>query len=464
MISKNRFYFYLHKIHILIKNILRLFDFICNKLNQYLLNIKDQSLTKSQKEEAFDCIRYLILNENNSLPFKYSIERLNTIILNENNSFKNENLFSFWASFKEYFISQNEKDSIRLLNILSENLLNQSLSHYQLLNLYTIVLRTGRFEFAYLIRNASQDELIKNYKKYKKINKDIIYKIVSIYLERKDDENSLKYFKLIKDTKNKKYKNFCYFVRLLYSSDFCLNKFIKIENFNNEIDTLYGDTINNKNIALVGPGNFESIDGELIDSHDLVIRLNYEDSLKYASPIKKGTKCNITYFSGGQTTFLLENKISDWPKDITWLVTKVNNVIELIKLKFFRFGNLSTNVRSFIHQDINLYHGSLNLLPNILLDLIRFNAKSIKVFHSDLYLTLLPSKGYYEDYNNEVITAIRGFSFSHDPLTQYFLTNTLWKNNKIIGDQYFDTVMNMDALSYMKNLEKKYKKIILESI
>ena len=462
--SEKKVVLYYHKLHNVIQKFFILIEFIFYKINKYLLNIKDQSLTKSQKEEAFDCIRYLILNENNSLPFKYSIERLNTIILNENNSIKNENMFSFWVSFKEYFLSQNEEDSIRLLKILSNNLINQSLSHFELLNLYTIVLRTGRFEFAYLIRNASQVELIKNYEKYKKINKDIIYKIVSIYLERNDYENSLKYFKLIKDTKNQKYKNFCYYIRLLYSSDFCLNKFIKIENFNNEIDTLYGDTINNKNIALVGPGNFENIDGELIDSHDLVIRLNYENTLKYASPIKKGTKCNITYFSGGQTTFFLENKISDWPKGITWLVTKVNDVIEPIKLKFLRFGDLSTNVRSFIHQDFNLYHGTLNLLPNILLDLVRFNATSIKVFHSDLYLTLLPSKGYYEDYNNEVITAIRGFSFSHDPLTQYFLTNTLWKNNKIIGDQYFDTVMNMDALSYMKNLEKKYKKIILESI
>ena len=111
-----------------------------------------------------------------------------------------------------------------------------------------------------------------------------------------------------------------------------------------------------------------------------------------------------------------------------------------------------------------MYHGSLNLLPNILLDLVRFNAKSIKVFHSDLYLTLIPSKGYYENFNNEVITAIRGFSFSHDPLTQYFITNTLWKNNKIFGDQYFENVMTLDALTYMKILEMKYSKIILESI
>ena len=455
---------YYNKLLNLIQKIFILSEFIYYKINQNLFNIKDTSISKAQKEEAFDCIRYLIINENNSLPFKYSIKRLNAIILNENNSCKNENMFSFWVTFKEYFLSQNEEDSIRLLNILSNNLINQSLSHYQLLNLYTIVLRTGRFQFAYFIRNASQDELIKNFIKYKKINKDIIYKIVSIYLERKDDENSLKYFKLIKGTKNKKYNNFCYYIRLLYSSDFCLNKLIKIENFNNEVDKLYGDAIINKNIALVGPGNFESIDGELIDSHDLVIRLNYEDTLKYASPIKKGTKCNITYFSGGQTTFFLENKISNWPKDITWLVTKVNNVIALIKLKFFRFGNISTNIRSFIHQDSNLYHGSLNLLPNILLDLVRFNAKSIKVFHSDLYLTLLPSKGYYENFNNEVITAIRGFSYSHDPLTQYFITNTLWKNNKIIGDEYFENVMTLDALTYMKILEMKYSKIILESI
>lgn len=455
---------YYNKLLNLIQKIFILSEFIYYKINQNLFNINDTSISKAQKEEAFDCIRYLIINENNSLPFKYSIKRLNAIILNENNSCKNENMFSFWVTFKEYFLSKNEPDSISLLNNLSKNLLNQSLSHYQLLNLYTIVLRTGRFQFAYFIRNASQDELLKNFIKYKKINKDIIYKIVSIYLERKDDENSLKYFKLIKGTKNKKYKNFCYYIRLLYSSDFCLNKLIKIENFNNEVDKLYGDAIINKNIALVGPGNFESIDGELIDSHDLVIRLNYEDTLKYASPIKKGTKCNITYFSGGQTTFFLENKISNWPKDITWLVTKVNNLIENIKLKFFRFGNITTNIRSFIHQDSNLYHGSLNLLPNILLDLVRFNAKSIKVFHSDLYLTLLPSKGYYENFNNEVITAIRGFSFSHDPLTQYFITNTLWKNNKIIGDKYFENVMTMDALSYMKNLEQKYFKIILESI
>ena len=58
----------------------------------------------------------------------------------------------------------------------------------------------------------------------------------------------------------------------------------------------YKNLVKNKNVALVGPASSiaGSKNGELIDSHDIVVRLNYA---KIQNKEDSGSKTNIIYYA-----------------------------------------------------------------------------------------------------------------------------------------------------------------------
>lgn len=119
-----------------------------------------------------------------------------------------------------------------------------------------------------------------------------------------------------------------------------------------------------------------------------------------------------------------------------------------------------TRVTEWRHHPV--FKGSFNLMPIVALDLALFDIESIKVYHSDLMLTVSRQKGYYpvsfkrfNDIGSMKQVMLSG-SINHDPIQQYRTLNSLWRNEQISGDARFLEVMEMGLDLYLCELERVY--------
>ena len=212
-----------------------------------------------------------------------------------------------------------------------------------------------------------------------------------------------------------------------------------------------------KTIAIVGPAPTEALDAEDIDRHDLVVRLNHSYEGKGTDPKHKGLRTDITCFNGEQALNFMVEREGLLPSEVTWACFKSPDLISHAKDK-----NNGKNARSLITFYQQQFHGDFNMMPIVALDLWLFNARSIKVYHTDLMLTAGRQKGYYPSSFNRsddiasMRQVFRRGSIVHDPIQQYRTLNRLWFNKRITGDPRFIDVMQMGLDGYLCELERVY--------
>ena len=155
-----------------------------------------------------------------------------------------------------------------------------------------------------------------------------------------------------------------------------------------------------------------------------------------------------------------------WPLDNSWIVGKVLSQAEVVlkKLSADGINTKHLNGRSIERIDKALFNGSLHGLPNIIIDVLRFNPKKIFLYHFDMMLTKERVAGYFtpdsEEENKNIkhltnnrLTGLAG----HDPVTQFVILKSFWKRGIIEGDFRFEEVIKMEIKDYMKNLQKNYR-------
>ena len=220
----------------------------------------------------------------------------------------------------------------------------------------------------------------------------------------------------------------------------------------------FADYLAGKSIAIVGPAPTEALDGEEIDSHDIVVRLNHIIEGKGTDPEHKGLRTDITCFSGVHARNFMNERNGILPREIFWACFKTRGMARHVKE-----ANTDKQVRDHITFFQPKFHGLFNLMPTVALDLALFNAKSIKIYHTDLMLTVARQKGYIQKSFNMPSEDIEGMkkdfrssSILHDPILQYRTFHKLWRTKKITGDARFVEVMEMGLDAFLCELERVY--------
>jgi hypothetical protein len=219
-----------------------------------------------------------------------------------------------------------------------------------------------------------------------------------------------------------------------------------------------------KSIAIVGPAPTEALDAEEIDSHDIVVRLNHSFEGKGTDPEHKGLRTDISCFNGEQAESFMNERNGIMPREISWGCFK-SPIWRLTcdVLRYVKEANTDKQARAHITFHHPQFHGSFNMIPIVALDLSLFNAKSIKIYHTDLMLTVARQKGYYpESFNippediERMKRNFRSISVQHDPIQQYRILHKLWRTKKITGDARFVEVMGVGLDAYLCELERMY--------
>ena len=230
-----------------------------------------------------------------------------------------------------------------------------------------------------------------------------------------------------------------------------------ILNNDSDNDEKFNKYIEKKKIAVVSPKLVNIKDGYKIDNADVVIRTNY----KIGNTTFKGSKTDISYFNRETSQQIKEQGCIEWPLDLKWAVGRAQNYMDTIvkRISSDGFNVKNLNIRALKRVDNALFYGSLLMLPNIIIDLLRHNPKEIFLYHFDLLLSKDRIPGYFSDVNNSKqlhLKLIRNLPL-HDPVVNFKILKLFWIKGLIKGDQDFENVMKMDIKDYMKNLQKNYR-------
>jgi hypothetical protein len=230
-----------------------------------------------------------------------------------------------------------------------------------------------------------------------------------------------------------------------------------------EDDLAYSKYVSGKRVALVGPARTDSRDADEIDGFDLVIRCNYKETGVGVDPEIKGLRCDVSYYNSAQAKFIYETNPHDtFPRTLDWLVCKHGARSAKLE-KWIQTLPGSSDERARVRPsrtfEIPLFAGTLNAVPNAVLDLLGLGVGEIKIFHSDLMLTVDRAANYDPQVKNTedaLYLAVKSFAGAHDPITQYALLKTLYDSGTITGDAGFSTAMSLGEKSYMAALQVAY--------
>lgn len=240
--------------------------------------------------------------------------------------------------------------------------------------------------------------------------------------------------------------------------------YIKLKDFesfksyfgSNEGVTGFTKFLKNQSVAIVGPSRRNYLPISEINSHDVVIRFNYFYSKSISGKTKNEIRADIVYYDNEGTNVIIEKYDGIFPKDVKCVCLKWNG-----DLDFFRIKNPGKEIRKVSSFQEFSFHGTLNLLPITLLDLIYFSPREVNIYNLDFMLVIGRAKGYRpnDDLNHKGIgerERFRRASVTHDPFTQYLIVRQLWLFKFIKGDPIFNAIMEMGAEEFALRLENTY--------
>ncbi|KAF5083754.1 hypothetical protein DSECCO2_85560 [anaerobic digester metagenome] len=343
------------------------------------------------------------------------------------------------------------------------------LEHWELLHMYTLTLRVGLFEVAYAIRSKALDIAISYLSEDKKMDGYKYISALSALLERGHYYTFQQKLGLLGEEFEEEKQKLIHLLNIIQSQN---NQSLLPKDINsdlNEEDIIFHQFVKGKSVAIVGPARTDKPDAIHIDSHDLVVRTNYKEKGECVDPIIKGLRCDITYFNGETVERLCKQDIINWPDGISWAIFKSDSdnhkLVAILRENSKKIDLMKKAIDYLQSRNMYMLYGtffnlSLMAIPNIIMDLLRFDPKKISIFHADLMLSVGTIPQYlpkdFEYANSMKKYFLMTISRSHDPVTQYWILHELWKNGKFEGDNRFNEIMSLGELEYMKQLQKIY--------
>ena len=234
------------------------------------------------------------------------------------------------------------------------------------------------------------------------------------------------------------------------------------------VSNAFHEYIAGKSIALVGPSPVEPSkkQDKIIDSHDVVIRLN--DPYYYQCSGTLGSRSNIAFFNGQKAEKFLNGpqSLSD---DLRFVVFKT----ESQALRFRERQECSSRVITF---PVNSYKSLYNMIPVVILDLLLFSPSTINLFGVNLWLNPAKIPGYqYQSDAKSDIHRLDKLSFTrlgrlspedrnriihdfihHNPFAQFSLLKFLSSQRILGGDEHFINIISLTHMEYATKLQSVY--------
>ena len=395
---------------------------------------------------------------------------------------RSDNIISkWWSNFVVLSCLNDEKK----FDQLNKSLINQiedsnfdSLEYWEIINISVFSCGLGLIDLGYHLRKKAIKVALNYPLVFDKYNSWKLKAKLSALLEtfnynefdqllpllkKRSKKVYFGFYKKIKKRWAEEHSQLNYLRRVMEINKLPVNK--NLTDFDNLADLKFRKLIEGKKIAIVGPVETDQKNGHEIDSHEIVIRFNQLKKDGAGNPIIKGSRCDITYLSGGTAELLKKNGVTSWSSNVPWIICKEISSLSGVIEKFKSDGTdlKSQNFRALKPVDLAVLKGNLLYVPNVVLDILRFAPAKISIFHVDLYLTGKKNEAYsanlpsgYEKWVPIVI------SKNHDIISQYLILEQFWKKGLIKGDKRFEEIMKMGEEKYNNEYQKIYRKKIMQ--
>ena len=218
------------------------------------------------------------------------------------------------------------------------------------------------------------------------------------------------------------------------------------------LEQKFASYIENKSVAIVGPVDSGLNLGDEIDSYDIVLRFNYmgRDKLSQNS---FGKKTNISFYIEARLLRdRIESKKVNWLNELDWVIVDSPHSLDDIA-----FTGVTKPIRKryyAAHPFANpMLKGAPSGIQRVILDLMRFNVKKIKVFNTNLFL----ENNYDKNYVSRGKLGVKYFNFHwHDPLSNFLFLKRLHSFSLIEVDEILNNILKMSKEEYAKALELRY--------
>ena len=231
----------------------------------------------------------------------------------------------------------------------------------------------------------------------------------------------------------------------------------------------FHEYIAGKSIALVGPSPPENSSNQsnIIDSHDVVVRLN--DPCFYALNGTLGRRTNIAFFNGQKAEkFLVSSQLV--PDDLLFVVFKSESQAH----RFRKRQNCQSRVCIF---PFNSYRSHYNMVQVTILDLLAFGPSIINLYGVNLWLNPAKIAGYQSQSgaqcnwlspDREVLPGgspalspedrnrITNDFIQHNPFSQFSLLKFLYTQGILGGDNQFVDIVSLTHREYASRLQFVY--------
>lgn len=325
---------------------------------------------------------------------------------------------------------------------------NESFSFHNISGVFWLVLfkilSLGlRIESAYIAREISKCFFIGNKERfYKKNNPMYLYSL------RAYSEENLKEFDLNGFT-NKNYSIAQSYSKLYQGEK---NSFIyDYQDIINEKDLMFSKYIKNKSVAVVAPVDTGLMNGKEIDSYDVVIRMNSLRSNRFNKD-NFGKKQNVVYY----IPKAINNQFDD--------VFEIKDSFDFICYQGFEghknrdrlFHDAKFRQSYILHfkrANNIFFSGNPNAAQRIILDIIGFKPKSIKLFNMNLWIENIPNDAYFYKQSFSPVNLI-----CHDVFSNFAFTKRMYELNYIEVDKVLEDVLSLSLDEYASILNDRYGK------
>ncbi len=317
----------------------------------------------------------------------------------------------------------------------------------KLLLLYYIFVNYGLFRAGYLIREKAIESAYINQGEAQ-TNKGLLIKALTGSFDNNDSNSSKKLLKALSGLcQEEEHRDYVFFENMF--KDGKPDSLVIPSHKFKALDYAYLDLIKGKSIAIVGPAPCISENQDEINSHDIIVRMNYYGLHQHYDK-NHNPRTDVSYYNKQLPQIIDAAGRNDFFNDLSFSSFKTINHETQTNLLNSNKGRLFFQMHNF------LFNGSANILQNALFDILCFNPASVKIYNVTFFMSQNAyQKGYQQEKYIKRPPSWRWHSFAgHDLITQINFTRNLWRNRKIDVDDSCKSILELDNYTYMSKMEE----------
>lgn len=334
----------------------------------------------------------------------------------------------------------------------SLEIVDDRLNTFQLLAMERVSLMLGFISSSYLFKEKAREKYIQIFYAQDDKSENNIKNAFFSALEIGDMDTLKDVLEVAKRTiKNQKFVDTLDYLYKLFTKQDYTKAFSKLSN---EYELEFSEFIKNKSVAIIAPLPVKTLSGNLIDSHDYILRMSTTSHPSYLDSQIYGSRTDIASINIAdiQGSKIMKNGKSDISNDLKYLIFKN---LDTTILKNYKF-HIPTIRKRTLYGRVYTLSGFLTHIPELVLFLLGSGVSKISLFSMNFFMA---SSSYDKNYRS-LPTAHTLYFMGDNLASSHIYLKKLYDLGLIECDESALEVISLSTKEYLENMENIYRDTI----